>query len=210
MFDLRKNNWVSQSSVQQTGPTTIAAIHEQVKKDNEEKEKEASKRMNSPHSQYMSRQSSSGSNVSRQNSFGGSPRNNSNNRNTDFSNLGYARKILGSSNSSPLSGYDKKIAASDTSRFAAGATSMSNSYSALDDDEEQPTERKKLQLLPRQVPIEPETAEEDSEPELLSDEVIERRCKNIIDEYFSIREMPVRIKWMIDLCIHHLFLLGTL
>lgn len=102
------------------------------------------------------------------------------------------------SRSSSKSGLDKKAAS--TEKAPAAATSMSNMFSALggEEDHEEPAERKKLELLPRSTEVseEPEAMEEeapaaDDDKPKLSDEVIERRSKNTIEEYFSLRDKTV-------------------
>ncbi|KAI8054195.1 armadillo-type protein [Gilbertella persicaria] len=112
------------------------------------------------------------------------------------------------SRSNSKSGVDKKTASNDT-RSSSPATSMSNMFSALggEGQEEETAERKKLQLLPRSsenaeeaekseealsATTAPKEEESSSPSEVekpkLSDEVIERRCKGTIDEYFSLRD----------------------
>jgi translation initiation factor 4G len=70
VFDLRKSKWTLKRG-NQPAPTTIAQIHEQAKKANEDKEKETMKRSGSSRGggNPMSRQSSRGGrDISRQNS----------------------------------------------------------------------------------------------------------------------------------------------
>lgn len=99
---------------------------------------------------------------------------------------------------------DKKTTPTD-SRASSPATSMANMFSALggeEHEEEHSGERKKLQLLPRtgaeNTSEEGEKKEEfaapttDEKPKL-SDELIERRSKSTIEEYFSLRDKKVRI-----------------
>jgi translation initiation factor 4G len=119
--------------------------------------------------------------------------------------------ILGPS-SSPFSslarsgsktGIDKKASPAEN-RSSSPATSMSNMFSALGGEgheEESTGERKKLQLLPRGTADSPASDEaektEDAsatseEKPKLSDEVIERRSKSTIEEYFSLRDKKVQ------------------
>ncbi|OBZ87917.1 hypothetical protein A0J61_04035 [Choanephora cucurbitarum] len=259
VFDLRKSKWVSKRGGNQPAPTTIAQIHEQAKKANEEKEKENMKRSGSSRGggNPMSRQSSHRSNagggrdISRQNSSrnaikedqsGGNnsaaasadgwntvgpgspttaPRTGRTNELANFGKTDRSKSrnssVLGPS-SSPFSSLTRsgsksnldKKASSNDARTSSPATSMSNMFSALggDGQEEEPTERKKLQLLPRNTDNtdelekseeasadDNESAEnkssaanaEEDQPKL-SDEAIERRCKGTIDEYFSLRD----------------------
>ncbi|KAK4511614.1 ribosomal protein S5 [Mucor velutinosus] len=103
--------------------------------------------------------------------------------------------------SSSKTNIDKKATPTD-SRASSPATSMANMFSALggeDQEEEHSGERKKLQLLPRSGAD--NTSSEDSsekkeespapaadEKPKLSDELIERRSKSTIEEYFSLRD----------------------
>ncbi|CEP14021.1 hypothetical protein [Parasitella parasitica] len=245
VFDLRKSRWISKRG-NQPAPATIAQIHEQAKKANEEKEKETMKRSgssrggNSPHP--MSRQSSRGGrDIQRQSSSRNSNNANQDNqsgsntpassadgwntvgtgsptagprsgRTNELANFGKTDRSKSRSNvlgpsSSPFSSLarsasksnmDKKTASSDN-RTSSPATSMANMFSALGDDgEERHTgERKKLQLLPRSNTENKsdDSEKKDEEPpapaaseERLSDEVVARRSKNIIEEYFSLRD----------------------
>ncbi|KAI8380801.1 hypothetical protein BD560DRAFT_444491 [Blakeslea trispora] len=255
VFDLRKSKWVSKRGGNQPAPTTIAQIHEQAKKANEEKEKENMKRSGSSRGSGnpMSRQSShrgntGGRDISRQNSSRNATKEDQSGSNAsaasadgwntvgpgspttaprtgrtnELANFGKTDRsksrnssVLGPS-SSPFSSLtrsgsktnlDKKAASNDT-RTSSPATSMSNMFSALggDGQEEEPTERKKLQLLPRNTDnAESEKSEEASDDNdaaesksseanaeedkpKLSDEAIERRCKGTIEEYFSLRD----------------------
>ncbi|KAI8636113.1 armadillo-type protein [Parasitella parasitica] len=95
------------------------------------------------------------------------------------------------------SNLDKKAASADN-RASSPATSMANMFSALGDEGEEPHsgERKKLQLLPRSSTghesEEGEKKEESPAPatseKKLSDEIVKRKSKNIIEEYFSLRD----------------------
>jgi hypothetical protein len=90
---------------------------------------------------------------------------------------------------------DNKKTAEKESRATPPTTSMSNMFSALggEEHEEEPAERKKLELLPRTTD-EPEALEEEataSDEPKESDEVIERRSKNTIEEYFNLRDKKV-------------------
>ncbi|KAG1110455.1 hypothetical protein G6F42_015328 [Rhizopus arrhizus] len=102
--------------------------------------------------------------------------------------------------SSSKTNIDKKAAPAD-SRASSPATSMANMFSALggeDHEEEHSGERKKLQLLPRSggdntSAEDSEKKEESSVPAAdekpkLSDELVERRSKSTIEEYFSLRD----------------------
>jgi translation initiation factor 4G len=249
VFDLRKSKWTLKRG-NQPAPTTIAQIHEQAKKANEEKEKETMKRSGSSRggnvSQPMSRQGShrgGGRDIQRQtssrsntqdknqNSGGSSPAAASDGWNTvgtgspaaaprpgrnELANFGKTDRskprpgVLGPS-SSPFSslvrsgsktGLDKKASPAEN-RSSSPATSMSNMFSALGGEgheEESTGERKKLQLLPRGAAESPASDEaektEDTpaaseEKPKLSDEIIERRSKSTIEEYFSLRDKKV-------------------
>lgn len=249
VFDLRKSKWTLKRG-NQPAPTTIAQIHEQAKKANEEKEtmkRSGSSRGNSSHP--MSRQSSRGgrdiqrqSSQHSQNNQGGNQNNNSGNsgasttsdgwntvgtgspattprsgRTNELANFGKADRsksrsgVLGPSSSpftslarsSSKAGSEKKGSTPTDSRSASPATSMSNMFSALGGEghEEEPAERKKLQLLPRgatepaaaEAAEEPEKAEVAEEKPKLSDDLIARRSKSTIEEYFSLRDKKVSI-----------------
>ncbi|KAG0186668.1 hypothetical protein DFQ28_007479 [Apophysomyces sp. BC1034] len=137
-----------------------------------------------------------------------SPTSSTRGRTNELANFGKADRsksrssVLGPSNSPFASlsrsgskaGIDKKASTSDGR--ASPAATMSNMFSALggeggEEAERAPVERKKLTLLPRGST---ETAEESKpaasaeEKPKLSDEVVERRAKNTLDEYFSIRD----------------------
>ncbi|KAF7727491.1 hypothetical protein EC973_007469 [Apophysomyces ossiformis] len=139
----------------------------------------------------------------------GSPTSSTRGRTNELANFGKAERsksrssVLGPSNSPFASltrsgskaGTDKKVAPSDGR--ASPASTMSNMFSALGGDGEEteraaPAERKKLQLLPRgsTTPAADEStaATSTEEKPKLSDEVVERRAKNTLDEYFSIRD----------------------
>jgi hypothetical protein len=72
-------------------------------------------------------------------------------------------------------------------------------YSALGGEghEEEPAERKKLQLLPRGATESSSTEETEKTEEAteektkLSDEVVARKSKSTIEEYFSLRDKKV-------------------
>lgn len=99
-------------------------------------------------------------------------------------------------------GLDKKASPAEN-RSSSPATSMSNMFSALGGEgheEESTGERKKLQLLPRGAAESPasdevekteETPAASEEKPKFSDEIIERRSKTTIEEYFSLRDKKV-------------------
>ncbi|KAG1414298.1 hypothetical protein G6F57_023837 [Rhizopus arrhizus] len=76
-------------------------------------------------------------------------------------------------------------------------------FSALSNGDK-PEERKKLQLLPRSTPADESNSTDSNDTatatavttssKKLSDEVVKRKSKNIIDEYFGIRDKKVRRK----------------
>ncbi|KAF7724656.1 hypothetical protein EC973_000828 [Apophysomyces ossiformis] len=109
--------------------------------------------------------------------------------------------ILGPSNSPFLSlsraagikaSSDKSGAANDGR--SSPAPTMSNMFSALGgeghEESDRPAEKKKLQLLPRGSTLskESDNTSAASEKPKMSDEAIDRKAKNILDEYLSIRD----------------------
>ncbi|KAL0094157.1 armadillo-type protein [Phycomyces blakesleeanus] len=91
---------------------------------------------------------------------------------------------------------EKKSPASDGRASPATMTNMFSALGGEGHDEEKPTERRKLNLVPRTA----STSDDDTKTEeaaapsaapekpKLTQEQIERRCKNIIEEYFSLRD----------------------
>ncbi|KAI9365588.1 hypothetical protein BD770DRAFT_468441 [Pilaira anomala] len=109
--------------------------------------------------------------------------------NNDLSNFGKVDRsrnnksnILGPGNS-PFPSLSRPKSAFNTDNKSSGdvrSTSATNMFSAL----EKADERKKLQLLPKTV--EPESVPVESPKP--TDEEIKRKCKNILEEYFNIRD----------------------
>ncbi|CAO3593374.1 unnamed protein product [Absidia cylindrospora] len=96
---------------------------------------------------------------------------------------------------------DSKKASPADSRSSSPASSMSNMFSALggdgsdDQPEQRPTERKRLNMLPRgatlstndQAPSNEEPSAEASKPKL-SEQQLEQKAKDIIEEYILLRD----------------------
>ncbi|KAI8984091.1 armadillo-type protein [Mycotypha africana] len=206
VFDLRKNKWMPKNGA--VAPTTIAQIHEQAKKAKEVKEKEMMKRSSSSRGgaggggQPMSRQGSRAGDrgmpgsrdISRQNSARGSPTLGMKSRsNASNSVLGPATSPFSSlSRSASKNNLDKKPPTAPE----PAPTAMSNMFSALGGDDEEEDEHEKAEdSKEAEVKEDNNKAEsavaavekEEDKPKE-SDEVIERRSKNTIDEYFSIRD----------------------
>ncbi|CAO0798119.1 unnamed protein product [Mucor circinelloides] len=121
---------------------------------------------------------------------------NNKSRPTDLSNFGKTDRsrsrtnILGPSNSPfPSLSRGKSATNMDTKNMDGRSSPATNMFSALLNGSggDKPEERKKLNLAPRSS----STTEPSSAPEKtpkLSDEAIKRKCKNIIEEYQSIRD----------------------
>ncbi|KAG0169594.1 hypothetical protein DFQ28_011433 [Apophysomyces sp. BC1034] len=127
-------------------------------------------------------------------------------RATDMSHFGKADRsrtrsnILGPSNSPFASltraggakvGGDKPGVPSDGR--SSPAPTMMNMFSALGgeghDDSDKPIERKRLNLLPRRSTLPDDSKSQSTEAKSkMSDEAVERRAKNILDEYLSNRD----------------------
>ncbi|ORX50565.1 hypothetical protein DM01DRAFT_1384800 [Hesseltinella vesiculosa] len=130
----------------------------------------------------------------------------------DLANFGKADRsksrsnVLGPANSpfANLSRTSSKNAANDSkkgspvdSRSSSPASSMTNMFSALGDEEERPVERKRLNLLPRGSTLadddsvaaedDDEEKEEAAKPQL-TEQQIEQKAKNIIEEYTHLRD----------------------
>jgi translation initiation factor 4G len=201
LFDLRKDKWVPRIGGNQVGPTTIAKIHEMAEKAKEEKE--ALKRNNSSRGQYIPnnnqynntrtgsyRQKDYHSQVG-QDGWSTVAQGASKTRVTnDLSNFGKTDRsrprtnILGPSNSPfPSLTRGKSVTNIDTKNVTTtndGRSSpATNMFSALLSDDQQ--QRKKLQLTPRATEAK----------EKLSEEEAKRKCKNILEEYFNIRDKKV-------------------
>ncbi|RCH83080.1 hypothetical protein CU098_001689, partial [Rhizopus stolonifer] len=202
LLDLRKDKWVPRIAGNQIGPTTIAKIHEMAEKAKEEKEAAAMKRNNStrgqyiPHNQYNSNYNT----MARSGSYRGNKdfhhnssdgwstvaqgTNNKAPRANELSNFGKLDRsrprnnILGPANS-PFATLSrvKSTTNVDTKNTSDGRSSpATNMFSALVNGSD---ERKKLQLASRTV--------SDNTPKL-SDEAVKRKSKNILEEYFNIRD----------------------
>lgn len=111
--------------------------------------------------------------------------------------------LLGPSNS-PFPSLTRNKAGSDSKGPNDGRASPAmNMFSALSNGDK-PEERKKLQLLPRSTPADESNSTDSNDTatatavttssKKLSDEVVKRKSKNIIDEYFGIRDKKVRRK----------------
>ncbi|KAF1805606.1 hypothetical protein FB192DRAFT_1274656 [Mucor lusitanicus] len=117
---------------------------------------------------------------------------NNKSRPTDLSNFGKTDRsrsrtnILGPSNSPfPSLSRGKSAINMDTKNMDGRSSPATNMFSALLNGEK-PEERKKLNLAPRSSNI-TEASPSEKAPKL-SDEAIKRKCKNIIEEYQSIRD----------------------
>lgn len=124
---------------------------------------------------------------------------NNKSRPTDLSNFGKTDRsrsktnILGPSNSPfPSLSRGKSAANLDTKNMDGRSSPATNMFSALlNGSSDKPEERKKLNLAPRSSSTTAEAPPSDKAPKL-SDEAIKRKCKNIIEEYQSIRDKKVK------------------
>ncbi|KAL9556688.1 hypothetical protein MBANPS3_001739 [Mucor bainieri] len=120
---------------------------------------------------------------------------NNKSRPTDLSNFGKTDRsrsrtnILGPSNSPfPSLSRGKSATNLDTKNMDGRSSPATNMFSALlNGSGDKPEERKKLNLAPRSSSTTAEAAPAEKAPKL-SDEAIKRKCKNIIEEYQSIRD----------------------
>lgn len=99
--------------------------------------------------------------------------------------------ILGPSNS-PFPSLNRNRTNNDNKGSSDGRSSPAmNMFSALSNGDK-PEERKKLQLLPRKSSVDTSssslTTTSATSGSKLSDEIVKRKSKNIIEEYFSIRD----------------------
>lgn len=219
LLDLRKDRWVPRSGGTQVGPTTIAKIHEMAEKAKEEKEAANMKRNNSnrgyiPNNQYNNNNNNSNNNMARTGSYRGrdphhfQSHNNHNGGDgwstvspgaagkpkagNDLSNFGKAERsrtgktnILGPGNS-PFPSLSRGKTTVNADKSGEGrSSSATNMFSAL----EKTDERKKLSLAPKSE-VAVEVAVEVTEK--LSDDAVKRKAKNILEEYFNIRDKKVR------------------
>lgn len=118
--------------------------------------------------------------------------------------------------SSKASTEKKGAAAAAAEARSASPASHMNMFSALGGDgqeEESTGERKKLQLLPRGgASEETEKSEEEVEKPKLSDDVVARKSKSTIEEYFSLRDKKELVECVkeLDHTDYHVIFAGKL
>ncbi|KAF9431889.1 hypothetical protein BGZ76_011570 [Entomortierella beljakovae] len=219
VIDLRASKWVNRRAA--SGPKTIAAIHEEAARQQEEKEmmrRTASsgggRGLPNRREQLNRVQSFRGSGDARHD-MGGVPQvgadgwstvpggpvmtkkagdlssfgNTSRSKVSGVPSLGPAASVFGSLNKGKRGG-DKAVVQNDTSRL-----SSTNIFAALEGDgaSEKPTERKRLNLAPRSVPLPATETPAESKPESGAPKKTEDEAKRSIDntlkEFLSLRDM---------------------